>query len=1807
MINVSVVANASHITVFRCESDVSVHHYDFTVNPVGNPTPVGSFTGVLLSHFRSLQGLTPDSEYEVNWTAYDESDVEVDSGTYSYITSGLAYGPTILEEGNDWVDVDLPRDSGVDTVIVPNWVEGGYNCRIRAKWVDVSFNEHISEGWIPWDQPLRMTLADVFDTSGSPRVVEYIVYYPVRYSSNAGELLYDYGSTTENTHTTSGSGNREEFVTFQGDNFTESERVATVTTARGCYDSITLTCPVPAAMDAPIVWQSRGYQQVYQEPDGYIGFDVFFPVDTEFNADIYDFQFRKVGDTDWITAQSVTGSGTYGPSFAVRIGPDLICPNTEYQFRILSKVDCGGEVYNSTPSAMTTKWSYADQPKISVKEASDTQVVITPLLEYCNEDIPEWDTAKVYAWIAGTHNSWAETIEDLPNDEDWVITPATFGLTEWPAQTYGLNIYIAGVNSNGDVNPFYFAEGIALPQGSSSSMSSEWPGIGWYAFCPDSDNYNVGGGFVGYYETPFFIENWTAHGPYETEAEAVAIRDTNCPVPVQSSEPVDSFSWPDENCVNISADTNFFQIRNQNPIPGVNCRIAYWRVRDSDTNEVISLVWPGEVPNPNDWNVVGSYWSAGVGYVINVGVGKGLTPGHNYTIDWQLKDKEQPWRWCPGGSNCFTTVTEVLSSEQFSDLTSTSVCQTITTNGHHAVDAYPLLQEIQWVDQWIIRRKALDTVIASNTVNNGWSVSSLGGQLLISAQDSTNGVDGAEYEVLALVRHNYNTFTREWDTTTLEGCFVLDVVAEGSLSTDDPDCEIIKPGTVTVVKAYETAVTIALPALANAIGSCGLTLETLEYSPDNGVTWAPYGVYGSVRPSEVTLYPPFIEVVQGATYKVRLRANNSYTNEEVVGDPATFTFAEVKDTFCGNDPSFAGTTVISDDTEQVISPYVPATVTDEDDWLAYPTENNWALYNGQGLVLQGALGSYFDVTKDVTSTYEYTAKLPPGLLYPGIYQLRFLYEDEESVHSNLFCIEVQDEEVTECSSGNYRYLHPGGGAMVPESTAPIAWLSADHWEVRDSSNATVSAGRIGVNGTPGFKAGIKGSGQISLFVPVAAVEANDYKVYVKTLDGRCAMATFDVVESNPCSEPVIACEATPPEVEAGSYIDFSLYDGLCPTVNGSVLATGWTLRHIDSGYFWTEAPGVEDNGFTATILNDAARSWGLTTPFDAPDGIYELRGRVAGGACFSGCLRINGASLSSNSDSSDETSISSEELISSSVSSDSLESSSNLESDPASSDPASSDPDTSSEPVSSNPVSSDEPDSSSSSDSMSSESEQSLVSSESSDSNSGGGDCESPDKPGNLILVSKTDTTVTVTLPALPENASSLRVWKAPHFNGPWTETDSTDYAGGATVNITGLSPSTLYYFAAVAWLNSDPPQARRGLSLAVTTNIAAPAVPGLVTAGLIGRYTIDLILPALPARATGLYLEYSLDGDTWNRIEDSSGEVSFDGGDEYTLEGLTPDTEYFFRAVSWNTTDEVEGPESSATTLKLAAGLPGEVIYDNVEASRMDIVIDWNYPIRCDDLTLYRYTNSGRTVMKAAVAPWANGTVVVINLKNLTPGDQYDLRWVASNNSGEVLGPLAGQVMNLTETALTPLKQDAPLHIGDITNVFGVSGSFSHHQVFIQSAPWKESSSHPIDGVELWRAEKTSTPDYGTTPIHEWLAPADKPDDVLELPDPLTAENLPVGSYIDFLGRGRKYLYKVRAYNLIVNEEDETVKQYGDYSEVLEVDLISQSATINITTPDENEYVYFIRRITMVVTDEDGHSHEEISVRGLPVGSRVD
>lgn len=310
--------------------------------------------------------------------------------------------------------------------------------------------------------------------------------------------------------------------------------------------------------------------------------------------------------------------------------------------------------------------------------------------------------------------------------------------------------------------------------------------------------------------------------------------------------------------------------------------------------------------------------------------------------------------------------------------------------------------------------------------------------------------------------------------------------------------------------------------------------------------------------------------------------------------------------------------------------------------------------------------------------------------------------------------------------------------------------------------------------------------------------------------------------------------------------------------------------------------------------------------------------------------------------------------------------------------------------------------------------------------------------PAAPALSNITPISMTVTTPGtFPANTSSFSIQQSTGFYSPgtWT-TIATGLGLNVAFNVTGLTPSTKYYFRCVAVGTGGSIAG----NYANATTLALP-LPGNPTFGNILPTSIRVTAPALPQYADTLSLQKSTDGgSTYATI--ASGLA---GGAQTDVTGLTPNTSsspyiyaYYFRYLGVGAYGTATGNASGVNTASLVP--PSAPSFGTITPISID-VISPALPTYSTSLTLQKKLTSDPDTAYTNVATNIGAQNVTTTASGLIAGTAYTFRYVGVGDQGSVNGasagtstqnlpaPVAPTFSNITTTTLTAILPTMPMY----------------------------------------------------------------------------------------------------------------------------------------------------------------------------------
>ena len=223
------------------------------------------------------------------------------------------------------------------------------------------------------------------------------------------------------------------------------------------------------------------------------------------------------------------------------------------------------------------------------------------------------------------------------------------------------------------------------------------------------------------------------------------------------------------------------------------------------------------------------------------------------------------------------------------------------------------------------------------------------------------------------------------------------------------------------------------------------------------------------------------------------------------------------------------------------------------------------------------------------------------------------------------------------------------------------------------------------------------------------------------------------------------------------------------------------------------------------------------------------------------------------------------------------------------------------------------------------------------------------------------------------------------------------DGGTGTTIDVDGLSPSTLYYFQVRA-LNQTEASAASNTARATTqaAPLPAPSTPGNFAATTVDHDTVRLTYSA----STGTVTQYQYKYATSQAGLGSAVWTNGGTGTSIDVNGLSPSTQYYFQVRACNQT-----VYSAATSAVTATTQAAPLVAPSTPGSLSATVVNHN-SVRLDfsastgTVTQYQYKVATSQAGLASVAWNDGGTTTRITVGNLSPSTQYYFQVRACNQT---------------------------------------------------------------------------------------------------------------------------------------------------------------------------------------------------------------
>lgn len=264
-----------------------------------------------------------------------------------------------------------------------------------------------------------------------------------------------------------------------------------------------------------------------------------------------------------------------------------------------------------------------------------------------------------------------------------------------------------------------------------------------------------------------------------------------------------------------------------------------------------------------------------------------------------------------------------------------------------------------------------------------------------------------------------------------------------------------------------------------------------------------------------------------------------------------------------------------------------------------------------------------------------------------------------------------------------------------------------------------------------------------------------------------------------------------------------------------------------------------------------------------------------------------------------------------------------------------------------------------------------------------------PNAPAAPTFSNIGTTSVRVTLPALPSNATSLTLQQKldSQADTAYWDTD-VNLVGGAIVDVVSLSAMTAYDFRCIAVGTSGSTVGAVG---EVTTATPAPDAPGAPTFSNVTSTSLRATAPALPSYATSLTLQKKLQSEP--NTDYASVATGLAGGAQTDVTGLAVETAHTFRYLALGNGGTTAGTPADITTSNAIPDPPQNV---TATPGNTQVQIAWPPSSRATGYTLKWSTTSGGPYTSIPL------TATSYNHTGLTNGTTYYYVVSASNDLGE-------------------------------------------------------------------------------------------------------------------------------------------------------------------------------------------------------------
>ena len=362
-----------------------------------------------------------------------------------------------------------------------------------------------------------------------------------------------------------------------------------------------------------------------------------------------------------------------------------------------------------------------------------------------------------------------------------------------------------------------------------------------------------------------------------------------------------------------------------------------------------------------------------------------------------------------------------------------------------------------------------------------------------------------------------------------------------------------------------------------------------------------------------------------------------------------------------------------------------------------------------------------------------------------------------------------------------------------------------------------------------------------------------------------------------------------------------------------------------------------------------------------------------------------------------------------------------------------------------------------------------------------------PIAPTQVTINNLSQTALNVTMPPLPDRATSLTLEASTDGGNSWVVV-ATGLAGNAVVPQSNLTSAMTYAYC-VSAVNSYG--ATQGSPIAITTLGGLPSAPGSVVVGNRTTNGYTFTLPQLPANATSFTLQTSENGATWTNVG-----TGYGSGALVPVTGLASNKSTPYLLLAVNQYGFAPGSPFFATTGGVPS-TPAPPTATNLAPTSFDIQLP-SLPNFATGLTLQSSPDEGGTWVPQSGNPVLAAHAVVS--ATATPGTTYTYRVVAVNQWGEAPSaaltvttpklpstPDVATVLNLGSTGFRLLMPPLPVGATSLT-LESYPGAWSSDAAL--DAWTSDAANQGLDGgVPLTVSEKVPSTDYTyrVVAVNQW------------------------------------------------------------------------------------------------------------------------